>query len=74
MGLVLGFVNFINLFMIRDGIPSPAKACAPSCGSGSCTGLSKMVLLYWVGDTLGRVMMIILLAMETSISDYWQCV
>ncbi|KHF99973.1 dxs [Gossypium arboreum] len=38
-------------------------------GFGSCTGLSKMVLLYWVGDTLGRAMMIILTVMEISISD-----
>ncbi|KAK8512600.1 hypothetical protein V6N12_075172 [Hibiscus sabdariffa] len=55
-----------------DGTSSPAKACVPSCGFGYCTGLSKMVLLYWVGDTLGRATMIILTVMETSISDYWQ--
>ncbi|KAK1554775.1 hypothetical protein Q3G72_017131 [Acer saccharum] len=40
-----------------DGTPSPAKACAPSCGFGFFTGQSKMVLLFWVGDILGKVMM-----------------
>ncbi|KAI4344875.1 hypothetical protein L6164_012060 [Bauhinia variegata] len=40
------------------GTPSPARAYAPSCGSGYCTGQSKMLLLSWAGGILGRVMMI----------------
>ncbi|KAK7312207.1 hypothetical protein VNO77_35906 [Canavalia gladiata] len=40
------------------GTLSPARACAPSCGFGYCTGQSKMLLLYWAGGIPGRVTMI----------------